>query len=193
MNNKKLYEEFGHIDDALIYEAETVKSVSVPQRAWFKKPFIAACLILTILAVPITAFAIETYRYNAAVSYLLSLGIQAEDLSNYSRSEIKEAVNAVNACETTALTEESSSTETSAPSIETPTPVTSAQVKSLTPTMTYSDVISTLGETADIGSGIYILVYEVDEKYELNIPFASSDAQLGVDGETLLQALQPLA
>ncbi|HKL98758.1 MAG TPA: hypothetical protein VJZ06_02470 [Mobilitalea sp.] len=70
-----------------------------------------------------------------------------------------------------------------------PAKVTSEQIKKLTPDMNYDDIISILGETQDIGSGIYILVYEVDGTYLLNIPLAGYDAQLGVTGEKLLEAL----
>ena len=44
----------------------------------------------------------------------------------------------------------------------------------------------------DIGSSIYISICEVDSEYTLTIPFAGDDAQLGVTGETLLEALQPI-
>lgn len=59
--------------------------------------------------------------------------------------------------------------------------------------MTREEVLSILGNTQDIGSGIYIYVYEVDGKYWLRIPFANDDAQLGVTGENLLTALIPIS
>ena len=151
---------------------------------------ITACLIFFISA---TAYAIENRRYNAAVDYLTSLGIEATDLSNYSRSEIKQAVTFLEAGETNALTAEIlSSAENSSSLIDIPiTAVTSGQIRDLTPQTTYANIINTLGETQDIGSGIYILVYEVDGAYLLNIPLAGNDAQLGVTGETLLKALTP--
>ena len=58
--------------------------------------------------------------------------------------------------------------------------------------MTLHDVVEVLGSTVDVGSGICILVYEVDGQYTLSIPFAGLDAQLGVYGEDLLKALQPM-
>ena len=58
--------------------------------------------------------------------------------------------------------------------------------------MTRSEVLAILGGTQDIGSGIYVYVYEVDGEYLLHIPFASDDAQLGVTGEALLEALSPI-
>ena len=57
--------------------------------------------------------------------------------------------------------------------------------------MTREDVLALLGNTQDIGSGLYVYVYEVDQKYLLRIPFASDEAQLGVTGEDLLKALTP--
>lgn len=77
--------------------------------------------------------------------------------------------------------------------LDTPTQVTSEQIKELTPTMTREDVLSLLGDTQDVGSGIYIYLYEVDQQYLLRIPFASDEAQLGVTGEDLLKALVPIS
>ena len=54
------------------------------------------------------------------------------------------------------------------------------------------DVIELLGDTQDVGSGLLILCYRVDGAYTLNIPFATLNAQLGVTGEQLLQAKQPI-
>ena len=77
-------------------------------------------------------------------------------------------------------------------SIETPAQVTSQQIRGLTPDMTREEVLALLGDTQDIGSGIYVYVYEVDQRYLLQIPFASDGAQLGVTGEALLQAMAPI-
>ena len=71
--------------------------------------------------------------------------------------------------------------------IQRPTQVTSEQVRELTPTMTREEVLSFLGDTQDIGSGIY----KVDGEALLRIPFASDEAQLGVTGEELLKTLSP--
>ena len=71
--------------------------------------------------------------------------------------------------------------------------MTSEQIRELTPTMTREEVLSFLGDTQDIGSGIYIYVYQVDQQYLLRIPFANDEAQLGVTGEDLLKALSPIS
>lgn len=71
--------------------------------------------------------------------------------------------------------------------------MTSDQVRALTPAMTREEVLSLLGDTQDLGSGIYVYVYEVDQQYLLRIPFAGDDAQLGVTGEDLLRALTPIS
>lgn len=70
-----------------------------------------------------------------------------------------------------------------------PAQVTSEQVRSLTPDMTREEVLALLGGTQDVGSGIYVYVYEIDGKYLLRIPFAGDGAQLGVTGEELLKSL----
>lgn len=115
-------------------------------------------------------------------------------LSDYSHKEIKEAAKTIDAGESNPLTEEILSLipENKEP-LDTPTQVTSEQIKELTPTMTREDVLSLLGDTQDVGSGIYIYLYEVDQQYLLRIPFASDEAQLGVTGEDLLKALVPIS
>lgn len=114
--------------------------------------------------------------------------------SDYSRKEIKEAAKAIDAGESSPLTEEilDRLPDHKEP-IETPTEVTSEQIRELTPTMTREEVLSRLGDTQDIGSGLYIYVYEVDGAYLLRIPFAGDEAQLGVTGEDLLKALTPIS
>ena len=174
-----------YIDEALNYKRKAKKSV------WVKWGAIAASVCLMI---PLTACAIDIIQYNAAADYLNSLGIAIEDLSDYSHKEIKEAVKTIDAGESSPLTEEILSLipENKEPG-DTPAQVTSEQIKKLTPTMTRTDILSLLGDTQDIGSGIYIYLYEVDQQYLLRIPFASDEAQLGVTGEDLLKALVPIS
>ena len=188
MTNEKLYEVLGDINEKYVSEARVYQKAKKP--IWVKWGAIAACLCLMI---PLTAFAIDIIQYNAAVDYLNSLGIVVEDLSDYSHKEIKEAVKTIDAGESSPLTEEILSLipENKEP-LDIPTQVTSEQIKKLTPTMTRKDVLSLLGDTQDIGSGIYIYLYEVDQQYLLRIPFASDEAQLGVTGEDLLKALVPI-
>ena len=188
MTNEKLYEVLGDINEKYVSEARVYQKAKKP--IWVKWVAIVACLCLMI---PLTAFAIDIIQYNAAVDYLNSLGIVVEDLSDYSHKEIKEAVKTIDAGESSPLTEEILSLipENKEP-LDIPTQVTSEQIKKLTPTMTRKDVLSLLGDTQDIGSGIYIYLYEVDQQYLLRIPFASDEAQLGVTGEDLLKALVPI-
>ena len=188
MTNEKLYEVLGDINEKYVSKARVYQKAKKP--IWVKWGAIVACLCLMI---PLTAFAIDIIQYNAAVDYLNSLGIVVEDLSDYSHKEIKEAVKTIDAGESSPLTEEILSLipENKEP-LDIPTQVTSEQIKKLTPTMTRKDVLYLLGDTQDIGSGIYIYLYEVDQQYLLRIPFASDEAQLGVTGEDLLKALVPI-
>ena len=190
MNAKKFSDAMSELDTKYIDEALSYKK-KAKMSIWVKWGAIAACLCLMM---PLTAFAIDIIQYNAAVDYLNSLGIAVEDLSDYSHKEIKEAVKTIDAGESSPLTEEIRSliSENKEP-IDTPTQVTSEQIKQLTPTMTRTDILSLLGNTQDIGSGIYIYLYEVDQQYLLRIPFASDEAQLGVTGEDLLKALVPIS
>ena len=189
MNTKKFSDAMSELDTKYVDEALSYKKKD-KMPIWVKWGAIAACLCLMM---PLTAFAIDIIRYNAAVDYLNSLGIAVEDLSDYSHKEIKEAVKTIDAGESSPLTEEIRSLipEYKEP-IDTPTQVTAEQIKQLTPTMTRTDILSLLGNTQDIGSGIYIYLYEVDQQYLLRIPFASDEAQLGVTGEDLLKALVPI-
>lgn len=189
MNAKKFSDAMSELDTKYVDEALSYKKKD-KMPIWVKWGAIAACLCLMM---PLTAFAIDIIQYNAAVDYLNSLGIAVEDLSDYSHKEIKEAVKTIDAGESSPLTEEIRSLipEYKEP-IDTPTQVTAEQIKQLTPTMTRTDILSLLGNTQDIGSGIYIYLYEVDQQYLLRIPFASDEAQLGVTGEDLLKALAPI-
>lgn len=189
MNTKKFSDAMSELDTKYVDEALSYKKKD-KMPIWVKWGAIAACLCLMM---PLTAFAIDIIQYNAAVDYFNSLGIAVEDLSDYSHKEIKEAVKTIDAGESSPLTEEIRSLipEYKEP-IDTPTQVTAEQIKQLTPTMTRTDILSLLGNTQDIGSGIYIYLYEVDQQYLLRIPFASDEAQLGVTGEDLLKALVPI-
>lgn len=188
MNVKKWSDAMGELDSRYIEEAMD----STKKREKRYLPLITACACL-LLAMPLAAFAIDTIQYNAAVDRLISLGIPAEDLSDRSRKEIKEAARTIDAGESSPLTEELLGlVADDGASIETPAQVTSQQIRGLTPDMTREEVLALLGDTQDIGSGIYVYVYEVDQRYLLQIPFASDGAQLGVTGEALLQAMAPI-
>ena len=158
MNTKKFSDAMSELDTKYVDEALSYKKKD-KMPIWVKWGAIAACLCLMM---PLTAFAIDIIQYNAAVDYLNSLGIAVEDLSDYSHKEIKEAVKTIDAGESSPLTEEIRSLipEYKEP-IDTPTQVTAEQIKQLTPTMTRTDILSLLGNTQDIGSGIYIYLYEV--------------------------------
>ena len=189
MTDEKLYELLGDINEKHINEAGAYHKAKKP--VWMKWGAMAACLCLM---VPLTAFAVDTIQYHAAVDYLNSLGVPVEDLSDYSRKEIKEAAKTIDAGESSPLTEEIfSRLPGNEDQFEAPAQVTSEQIRELEPSMTREDVLSLLGNTQDIGSGIYIYVYEVDGEDLLRIPFASDDAQLGVTGEDLLKALTPIS
>lgn len=185
MNSKKFSEAMSELDSRYIDEAIHYKKKH--RKRFF--PLAAACVCL-VLILPLTAFAIDAVQYNAAVDYLISLGIQAGDLSDYSRSEIKEAAKTIDAGESNSLSEKIMKLlPDSEEPVDKPTQVTSEQIKELTPTMTREDVLALLGNTQDIGSGMYVYVYEVDRQYLLRIPFSGDKAQLGVMGEDLLKAL----
>ena len=193
MRKEDFFEVLGELDDDIIKGVKPPVKRRADRRGW-RTAMIAAALAAALL-VSAAAYAVETVRYNAAVGYLQSLGIDVVDLSDYSRREI------IQAAEQAAETYDAGADSFPADYLpenprqdwpEEPAAVTSDQVRQLTPTMTLHDVVEVLGSTVDVGSGICILVYEVDGQYTVSIPFAGLDAQLGVYGEDLLKALQPM-
>lgn len=193
MKKEDFFEVLGELDDDIIKGAKTPMKKKMNWKAL--RIAAAAAVIVIALSVPATVYAIETVRYNAAVESLRALGIDAADLSDYSRHEVIEAYQAydADAGEANDLLDKllRGNTPPTVRPIE-PTNVTSEQILKLMPAMTPQDVINLLGDTQDIGSGLLILCYRVDNDYILNIPFAGSDAQLGVYGKDLLKALQPI-
>ena len=190
MKKEELFELLGELDDDII------KSAGSPVKKAVNWKILRTAAIAAVLAaafiVPTVAYAAETVRYNAAVEYLRALGVDVADLSDYSKKEVISAVEVYEAYGTKDGVIENlmqNAVHKELPSE--PINVTSEQIKQLTPTMTVKDVTALLGETLDIGSGIYILMYNVDGAYTLTIPFAGDDAQLGVYGVDMLKALQP--
>lgn len=153
----------------------------------------ASCIAIVVccLSLPIIYAMQVTKEYNAAIGYLQSLGIEVEDLSSYSKKEIIRVYDAYKAGENNEILNkllENDVDKTTKNLLS----VTSADIEKLQPNMTYKDVINMLGDTIDVGSGIYILNYKVDDKYILSIPFTSLESELGVYGKDLLKALQPI-
>ena len=184
MKSMKLFKAIGKIDDKFIIEEEKNIEKEKIQVPIFKRFAMAGLALTIILGISITTYAMVIEKeYNAAVGYLNSLGISVEDLSDYSKSEIIKTVDAYQNYGDSEIVNNLLKNEEI---ISSPINITSEQVKKLKPTMTYTDVKKLLGDTQDIGSGIYILYYIVDNKYTLSIPFTSDNSQLGVDGEDLL-------
>lgn len=193
MKKEDFFEVLGELDGDIVHGAETPVKQTMNWKTL--RTAAAAAALAAALIVPAAAYAVETVRYNAAVGCLTALGIDVEDLSGYSRQEVIEAYQAYDAAagEENALLDQLLPGNTPAPvRPEEPADVTSEQILELTPDMTPQDVIELLGDTQDIGSGLFILCYRVDKDYLLNIPFTGLDAQLGVYGEDLLKALQPI-
>ena len=173
------------------------------------KKFVAVvCACCLLLGIGVTAYALEIREYNVAVAYLKDLGI---GIDGYSRKEIKLVYHDINSGEfvkelTVTMLEETArnsgigtpgknakellndinTSEQGAKIVK----ITSEQVKQVTADMKYDDIVALLGETVDIGSGIYILQYEVDGEYTLDISFISHDTPCGYSGDELLSRLQ---
>jgi hypothetical protein len=68
--------------------------------------------------------------------------------------------------------------------------ITSAEIGSITKGMTYADIITRLGPTCDIGSGLHVAHYIVDETKSLYLSFAGFEDICPKDGAELLQGLE---
>ena len=100
MKGKLFSEAMSELDGKYIIEAACYRKKG-------KKLLItiaAACLCLLLL--PAGVLAVDAVEYNAAIGYLESLGIPAEALSGYSRSEIKQAAKTLDAGESSGLADE---------------------------------------------------------------------------------------
>lgn len=71
--------------------------------------------------------------------------------------------------------------------------ITSGQVRALTADMTMEDVIGALGETKDVGSGNFVLMYLVDGTQTVQLQFENENSVLGQDGDAILEGGQPIA
>ncbi len=70
--------------------------------------------------------------------------------------------------------------------------VSSEKVRQITIDMNYFDIIDLLGKTKSVGSGFFILEYEVDNKYTLLLTFMKPLSQpAGFVGNDLLTQLLP--
>ncbi|WP_313339567.1 hypothetical protein [Sedimentibacter sp.] len=70
--------------------------------------------------------------------------------------------------------------------------VSSEKVRQITIDMNYFNIIDLLGQTKSVGSGFFILEYEVDNEYTLLLTFTKSLSQpAGFTGSDLLTQLLP--
>ena len=103
-----------------------------------------------------------------------------EDLSDYSRTEIKEAVKTMDAGESSLLTEEILNLlPDSGEPIQRPTQVTSEQVRELTPTMTREEGPFILGRYPGHSVPAFTYIFISRRRSTAADPFASDEAQLG--------------
>ena len=70
--------------------------------------------------------------------------------------------------------------------------VRARDVESIPKGMTYREIITRLGATRDVGSGLHVAQYVVDDKENLYISFADPDEACAKSGTELLQSVQPI-
>ena len=67
-----------------------------------------------------------------------------------------------------------------------------SDVESIPKGMTYRKMVARLGTTKDVGSGLHVAQYVVDDKKNLYISFADPDEACAKSGKELLQSAQPI-
>ncbi len=67
-----------------------------------------------------------------------------------------------------------------------------SDVESITKGMTYRQIITRLGATQDVGSGLHVAVYVVDDKENLYFSLVNPDEVCAKSGTELLQSAQPI-
>jgi hypothetical protein len=70
--------------------------------------------------------------------------------------------------------------------------VRARDVESITRGMTYRQIITRLGATQDMGSGLHVAVYVVDDKENLYFSIGDPDLVCTKSGAELLQSAQPI-
>lgn len=70
--------------------------------------------------------------------------------------------------------------------------VRTSDVESIRMGTTYREIITRLGATRDVGSGLHVAVYVVDDKENVYISFADPDEVCAKSGAELLQGTQPI-
>jgi hypothetical protein len=70
--------------------------------------------------------------------------------------------------------------------------VHASDVESITKGMTYGQIITRLGATQDVGSGLHVAVYVVDDKKKLYFSLVDPDDVCTKSGAQLLQGAQPI-
>lgn len=70
--------------------------------------------------------------------------------------------------------------------------VRTSDVESIGKGMTYRKIVARLGKTRDVGSGLHVALYIVDDERNLYISFADPDEACAKSGTELLQSAQPI-
>jgi len=70
--------------------------------------------------------------------------------------------------------------------------VRASDVESIPKGITYRKMVARLGTTRDVGSGLHVALYVVDDKRNLYISFADPDESCAKSGTELLQSAQPI-
>lgn len=175
-----------------------------------RKKFLAAAVTIAALAtMSFSAYAaVDYYEYSQAEGFLGELGIEADELSRRDAKmvykDIKSAsfnnpttidvlteraleVGIVNIPEDgRAIYQELMDFHSLVPTAK----ISSAQVRAIEAGMSYEEIVSILGSTKDIGSGLYVLQYVVDGDKVLNLSFANLLDTCPKSGEELLETLQ---
>jgi cell division protein FtsB len=185
---------------------ETKKRKDVPVMR--KKILITAVTLILICIGTFSAYiAVDAYEYNQAESFLSGMGINANELRRSEAIEVyKDMKSEAFSLPTTINVLKEKAEEIGIKdlpadgkaiyeainkynSLTYTAKITSDQIKAIKAGTSYKDIISQLGVTKDVGSGMHVLQYAVDGDKIFYLSFADENDICAKSGEELLSTL----
>ncbi len=182
----------------------------IGRRVVKKRVLVTAIVLVVAAALSVSAYAgVDIYEYNQAESFLGEIGISADSLE---RSEAKKVYKDIqsDAFEYSSTMDvlNSKAVEMGIENIPQDSraiydaivaynglvytaKISSEQIRAIKAGTSYKDIIKALGNTKDVGSGRYVLVYAVDGDKIFYLGFGGEEEICMQSGEELLKTLEP--
>jgi len=173
-----------------------------------RKILVSVVSVAIVVTMSITAYAaVDIYKYNQAESFLGEIGIKASTLSrNDAKNVYKDIKSDAFEYETTKDILNARANEMGIENIPQDTneiyksiveyhgligtaKINSEQIKAIKSGTSYKNIIKSLGETKDIGSGLHVLQYAVDGNKIFFLSFGTETETCNKSGKELLQTL----